>query len=59
MVGVSRAPFSRSQYQYGGILPADVCVDAVHRLSVGRNQVCVPACCIILRVISYIICIGG
>ena len=28
---------SRSQYQCGAILPADVCVDAVHRLSVGRK----------------------
>jgi len=25
-----------------------VCVDAVHRLSVGRNQDCVPACCMFL-----------
>jgi hypothetical protein len=40
---------SRSQYQCGAILPADVCIDAVHRSSVGRNQDCVPACCIILR----------
>ena len=47
---------SRSSYQYqcGAILSADVCVDAVHRLSVGRNQDCVPVCCI-----SYIICIEG
>jgi hypothetical protein len=28
---------SRSQYQCGAILPADVCVDAVHGLSVGRK----------------------
>jgi hypothetical protein len=40
---------SRSQYQCGAILPADVCVDVVHRLSAGRNQDCVPACCIIMR----------
>jgi hypothetical protein len=39
---------SRSQYQCEAILPADVCVDVVHRLSVGRNQDCVPARCIIL-----------
>ena len=35
---------SRSQYQCGAILTADVCVDVVHRLSMGRNQDCVPAC---------------
>jgi hypothetical protein len=46
ITGSFRSP---SQYQCGAILPADVCVDAVHRLSVGRNQDCVPACCIILR----------
>ena len=40
---------SRSQYQCGPIIPADVCVDVVRGLSVGRNQDCVPACCIILR----------
>jgi hypothetical protein len=28
---------SRSQYQCGAILPADECVDAVHRFSVGRK----------------------
>ena len=28
---------SRSQYQFGAILPADVCVDAVHMLYVGRK----------------------
>jgi hypothetical protein len=39
----------RSQYQCGAILSADVCVEVVCRLSVGRNQDYVPACCIILR----------
>jgi len=38
---------SQSQYQWGAILPVDVCVDVVHWLSLwGENQECVPACCI-------------
>ena len=51
--------FSRSRYQCGAILPADVCVDAVQRLSVGRSQVYVPACCIILRYKLHYFFIGG
>ena len=53
---------SQSQYQWGGILPVDVCVDVVHCLSLrGENQECVPACCINLRYKfhEFIICIGG
>jgi len=53
---------SRSQYQWGAILPVDVCVDVVHWLSLwGENQEYVPACCIILRykLHEFIICIGG
>ena len=39
MVGVSRAPVVLSSYQYqcGAIFSADVCGDAVHRLSEGRK----------------------
>jgi hypothetical protein len=50
---------SRSQYQCGAILPADVCVDALHRLSVGRTpRLCT---CMLYNSEGYKLhyCIGG
>jgi hypothetical protein len=46
-------PFSGSRYQWGAFLPVDFVSALGARgamvVSVGRNQECVPACCITLR----------